>query len=267
MRASWTLLALLMLSSATARADDLEAAWAGRGDAAGLERAIGAYEAASRQEGAGIQVFERLARLRFLEADGHPEESEGQVAGCRRCVADGLRGLARLGAADGSALDLPDVAALDEARGRIGKPAAGLLYATTICHGPTIPAMSIFRQAGAALRFKRLLERSVALDGTVQAGGPHRSLAQFLHEAPAIMGGDDGRARREAEAAVAVEPRLADNRVVRAVAARCPAGEAAGCAEDLRAAAALPDDAVPGLEPEQRRGRDWARKEMARRGL
>lgn len=252
--------------SASAVAQDLEAAWAGRGEAAGLARAIAAYDAASRVDGAGVQVFERLVRLRFLEADGHPDESEARVAGCRQCVADGLRGLARLGAADGGTLDLPDVAALDEARGRIGPAAAGLLYGTTICYGPTIPAMSIFKQAGAALRFKRLLERCVALDGAVQAGGPHRSLAQFLEEAPGIMGGDDGKARAEAQAAVRVQPRFADNRVVRAVAARCPAGDEAGCREDLQAAAAMADDGVPGLEPEQRRGREWARRELAKRG-
>ena len=110
--------------------------------------------------------------------------------------------------------------------------------------------------------FKRLLERTVVLDGTVQSGGPHRSLAQYLHEAPGIMGGDDVKAGLQAEAAVRVDSRFADNLVVRAIAARCPSGQHAACRLDLETAAGLPDDAVPGSVPEQRRGKEWARAEL-----
>ncbi len=248
-----------------AGAQDLDVAWAGRGDPAGLAAAIAAYREASLGAGATLHVFDRLVHLRFLQADALPEGSAWRQAEFQACVADGLRGLERFGAAGGEALQLPDVAALDEARGRVGRAAAGLLYGTAICFGPTIPGMSIFRQAGAARRFQRLLRRAVALDGTAWQGGPHRSLAQYLHEAPGIMGGDDEEARAEAEAAMRVQARFADNRVVRAVAARCPAGDQAGCRDDLTLAAELPDDAVPGLEPEQRLGRKWAREELARR--
>ncbi len=258
-------LAVMIGVSSTAAAQDLEAVWAGRGDTDGMARAILAYESASRQEGASRQVFERLVHLRFVEADGHPEDADARVEGCRRCVEDGLRGLARTGTADGTLLDLPDVAALDRVSQQIGSQAAGLLYGTVICYGPTIPKMSIFRQASAALRFKRLLERTVVLDGTVQSGGPHRSLAQYLHEAPGIMGGDDVKAGLQAEAAVRVDSRFADNLVVRAIAARCPSGQHAACRLDLETAAGLPDDAVPGSVPEQRLGKEWARAELKAR--
>jgi len=263
MQALSVLVVFLVLASPPAQAD-LDAAWKARGDAAGLTRAVAVYESAAQAPDAGLQVFERLAHLRFLEADALPEKSDARVEQYRRCVAEGLRGLSRLGAADGIALELPDFAALHDAREKIGKAAAGLFFGTATCYGPTIPTFSLFKQASAAKRFKRILERAVELDPTVLQGGPRRSLALYLLQAPAIMGGDDGEARVQAEAAMRVNPRFAFNLVVRALVVGC-AARAPGCMTDLRAAAALPEDAVPELVPEQRQGQAQAREELKRR--
>jgi hypothetical protein len=264
MLALGTLVALILMAAPSPGPDDLDAAWRARGDPAGRTRALAAYQSAAQAPGAGLQVFERLVRLRFFEADSHPDRSDAKAAGYRLCVADGLRGLSRLGAPDGTVLELPDVAALHDARNKIGVEAAGLFFATTVCYGSSLLTLSIFDQAPAAKRFKRLLERAVALDATVLYGGPRRSLALYLLKAPGIMGGDDKEARRQAEAAYQVNSRYAYNVMVRAVVVHCPARSPA-CETELRAATELPEDAVPELVPEQRRAQRLAREELARR--
>jgi hypothetical protein len=214
-----------------------------------------------------LQIFERLLRLRLLEAETHPEKSAARAAVYRRCLAEGLQGLSRLGAADGTALALPDGDALDGVRGKIGKAATALFYETASCYGLTIPSRSLLSQAGAAKRFKRLLERAVELDPTVKEGGPRRSLAMYLLTAPGIMGGDDAEARTHAEAALKINPRYSDNVYLHALVVLCPDKKTrAECVEALRQAAALPDDAVPGLVPEQRLYKKKAREELRRRG-
>ena len=59
----------------------------------------------------------------------------------RRCVADGVRGLARHGAPGGLPIRTPDD--VDDLRDRLQPGAVGILYWTTLCYGNTIPGFSI----------------------------------------------------------------------------------------------------------------------------
>ncbi|MGC4120082.1 MAG: TRAP transporter TatT component family protein [Myxococcales bacterium] len=232
-----------------------------------MAAAIAAYEAASKAPGATVQTFERLVRLRQFEAETHPEKSDARAKAYALCLADGLQGLSRFGAADGTPLALPDAEALDAARAQIGKAASSLFYETVSCYGLTISSLPLFSRAGAAKRFKRLLERAVELDPTVKEGGPHRSLSFFLLTAPGFIGGDDEAARSHAEAALKRNPRYADNVHLHALVVLCPSKKTkAKCLEALREASVLPDDAVPELMPEQRIWKKKAREELRARG-
>lgn len=257
------LLATIVLGAAPAEPVDLEKAWQSRGDTASLPASIAAYEKAAQSPQATVQTFERLVRLRLLDAATRPEKSDGNVPVYAKCLADGLRGLSRFGAAEGATLTLPDGKALDEQRAKIAKPAAWLFYETAQCYGLTISSMPLLSQMSAAKRFKRLLERAVELDGTVKLGGPYRSLSFFLLTAPGFIGGDEDRARKLAEEALKFEPRYSDNVYLHALVVLCRSRKTKEeCAKKLREAADLPDNALPELVPEQRVFKMKAREEL-----
>ncbi|HEY3448739.1 MAG TPA: TRAP transporter TatT component family protein [Myxococcales bacterium] len=262
-----SLAAMLVLGAPPALPVDLEKAWQSRGDPKSVPAGVAAHEAAAKAPEATVTNYERLVRLRGFEADTHPEKSDARAEVYQRCLAEGLQGLSRFGASDGTALALPDGEALHDARGKIGKAAAALFYETTSCYGLTIPSLPLLSRAGAAKRFRRLLERAVELDPSVKEGGPHRSLSFFLLTAPGFIGGDDEAARSHAEAALKINPRYADNVHLHALVLYCPSRKTkAECIKGLREAAALPEDAVPELVPEQRLFQKKARQELRARG-
>jgi hypothetical protein len=242
---------LALLVPATGRADPaLDQAWARRAEAGGLERAIVLHEAAARGDGADVTVFERLLRMRFFRAQQRLSAGSAEQKGeYHRCVEDGLRGLQRFGDPVGP-LALESLEDLDEVRDRIPRAAVGILYWTALCYGPTIRDASLLRQPGAAKRFRRLVECSLRLDDTYFFAGPHRVLAEYLHAAPRIMGGDDDEARRHAEDAMRLYPNYPENPLCRAENVWKPAGDRTAWAADVDAALAAPLDGAPdaGLE-------------------
>ncbi len=245
--------AVTFLAPAAGRADPaLDDAWARRGDAGGLERAIAAFETAARGADADATTFERLARMRFFRAKERlAGDPAAQLAEYRRCVADGLHGLERHGD-PGGATTFEGIEELDEARDRIGRPAVGILYWTALCYGPTIRDASLFKQPGAAKRFRRLVERSLKLDERYFFAGPHRVLAGYLHEAPGIVGGDDDEARDHAEAAMRLFPHYPENPLCRAENVWKPAGDRDHWLSDVDAALAAADATSPDAGPEHR---------------
>jgi hypothetical protein len=235
----------------------LERVWAGR-DAA-LDASIAAYEKAAERSDATPLVFERLCRMRFFRASERlPAGSKEMYREYERAVADGLRGVNRLAKQGGSAF--ADAGDLDDGLASVPNPAVGILYWTALSYGSTIEDMSVFRQPGAAKRFKRLVERCLALDETYFHAGPHRALAGFLAQAPGIMGGDKELAKTHADAAVRLAPKYADNYVQRAENAWLPAKDRTKYEADMDAALALSDDAA-GAEsvPEQKAAKGHAR--------
>ena len=253
--------AVALLASAGARADpELEDAWARRAEPGGLDRAIAAGEAALRAGDADARTFERLVRMRFFRAkerlSGDPA---AQLAEYRRCVANGLRGLERHGD-PGGAMTLEGVEELDEARERIGLPAIGILYWTALCYGPTIRDASLFKQPGAAKRFRRLVERSLKLDERYFFAGPHRVLAGYLHEAPGIVGGDDDEARSHAEAAMRLYPHYPENPLCRAENVWRPAGDRDHWLSDVDASLSAAEAASPDAAPEHHAAVESARR-------
>lgn len=246
------LLVVLACVPALARTDEaLERAWAERGSPGGLGRALVALETASQADDADALTFERLVRLRFfITNETVPEGSDARMDGWRRCVADGVRGLARHAAPGGLPIRDPDD--IDDLRDRIQPAAVGILYWTALCYGNTIQGFSLLRQAGAAKRFRRMVERSLALDERYFQAGPHRVLAEYLHKAPGIMGGDDDVSRRHAEAAMRLYPRYAENPLCRAENVWEPRKDRTRWREEIEAALAAPEDAFPDAVPEQR---------------
>jgi hypothetical protein len=257
------LLVALALVPRTGQGDeDLDRTWTARSAPGGLQRALAALEGAVRSGTADRLSFERLVRLRFFQGDRVlPDGSPVRMTAWKQCVADGLQGLARHGADGG--LPIRDMEDVDHLRDRIERPAVGILFWTTLCYGNTIPGFSLFRQASGARRFHRLLRRCLALDETYFQAGPHRTLADFLHQAPGIMGGNDDLAVIHAEAAVRLFPRWAENRLCRARNVWLPRKDRDRFRQDLEAALEAPDDAFPDAVPEQRAAREEARRILA----
>lgn len=254
-------LAVLAPAPVPALADPgVDRAWADRDSPGGLRHALSVLEAASQAGDADARTFERLVRLRFFVTNETvPEKDEdARMDGWKQCVADGLRGLARHGAAGG--LPIRTAEDLDALRDRVEPGAVGILYWTAVCYGNTIPGFSIFKQMGAAKRFKRFVERSLALDESYFQAGPHRVLAEFLQKAPGIAGGDSDRARRHAEAAMRLFPRYAENPLCRAENLWEPKGDDRRWHADVDAALQAPDDLYPDAIPEQRAARERARR-------
>lgn len=261
-RAATIFVGVFLMTTAPLLADDaLEKAWADR--EAHLQEAIAAYEKASKAPDAPAIVFERLARAHFFHASERLKAgSDEQYKEYRAAVEDGLRGLSRA-----TKKKLEDAGDLDDARASVQKGEVGILYWTAVSYGSQIEDLSIFRQAGAAKRFKRLVERCEALDPSYFFGAPHRALAGFLQQAPGIMGGDSKKAREEADAAIAAAPDFADNYNVRAENVWLPEKDRAKYEADLAKALALADDACgPDAAPEQRAAKKHAAEMKAKAG-
>jgi hypothetical protein len=250
--------AAALLFSAPALADSaLERAWAERDAAGGLERAIAAYDRASHRQDATPLVFERLVRLRYFRASERLPEGDERRQGFADAIADGLRGLGALAKTGGSALAV--ASDLDDRLDAFDRAAVGILYWTALAYGRTISDMSVFKRPAAAKRFKRLVERCLALDETYFQGGPHRVLAGYLAEAPGFMGGDAALAREHADAAIRIAPKYAENYVIRAEDVWRQAGDRKKYDADLDAALACPDEAAPDALAEQKIAKERAR--------
>lgn len=238
----------------------LDEAWARREHLTGLERIVSLYEAASRRIGARPLVFERLVRARYqMASDWMRDGSEGQIEEFRRAVDDGIRGLSAAGNGPVT-LHLRDIQQVDEQKELIRKTAVGILYWTALAYSRIISTLALHRQAGAARRFLRLLERLVDLDGSYFLGGPHRVIAEYLHKAPSIMGGDDARARRHADRAVEIASTFAPNLVCRAENVWHLAWDSDRRRSDLEAAMRAADERYPQAVPEQRAAKKRARE-------
>lgn len=238
----------------------LDNAWSRRAEPGGLERAIAAHEAALREGFADVMVFERLLRLRFFRAQERlPEGSVEQKAEYRQCIADGLRGLERHGHS-GRVLELDGPEDLDGVRDSLDRKAVGILYWMALCYGSTIRDASLLKQPGGAKRFRRLVECSLRLDERYFFGGPHRVLAEYLHAAPGIMGGDDDEARRHAEHAMRLYPRYPENPLCRAENVWKPLGNRDAFDADVAAALDATEEAAPDASLEYRAALDRARR-------
>jgi hypothetical protein len=228
--------------------DSLEQIWAERETPGGLARAIDAYEKAAEATGAPPIVIERLVRARyFLASERLRNGSDEQERAYERTVADGLRGLSR---ALGKKIE--DIDELEDDLSALRPEHVGILYWTAIAYGSSIDGMSVVNRWGAAKRFKKLMERCLALDDTFFHGGPHRVLAGFFAQAPGLIGGDKKRAREEIDRAIAIAPAFAENWSVRAENVWQPEGDRARFESDLAKALELGDSACPDSVPEQK---------------
>ncbi|MFC1705591.1 TRAP transporter TatT component family protein [Planctomycetota bacterium] len=236
--------AVLAVGSPVLAEDPCDLALRRRTDRHTAGLAVRACARAANENPAAVAPLEALARARYYLAQEYLAPKEA-VEEYRRAIVDGLRGLSRL--VDN---DLSDMAELDEHRHRVPKSAVGVLYWTTLAYGSTISSLPFYRQPSAAKRFARLVRRTLTLDETYFHAGPHRVLAEYLREAPALLGGDDEAASTHALKAVQLAPDFAENHVVLAQV------EAASDAERYRKALSraveLADAADGDAAPEQR---------------
>lgn len=195
-----------------------------------------------------------LLQARFFLAENYLQGDE-QVRTNEENVREGLSHLSR-------ALRTPlrSFDDLDEVRERVPREAASLLFWTTASFGRTIESLSVFSQMGAAARFRRSLERLIALDGGYFFGAPHGALALYFARAPAVIGGDPALARRHALLTLQIAPRFAGNHVQHAEVIMRSGGREPEYVQALNRALDLPDDdAAAEAKPEQRAAKARAR--------
>jgi hypothetical protein len=203
------------------------------------------------------QTVAALVRARyFLATRWLPSEDEDAAEETLEEAVEA--GLVWLGSAVGTEFD--DFEELDDERARVRAEHVPVYYWTTIAHGSLIPYASVFSQLGSAREFRRSLERLVELDAAHFHGGPHRVLAEFLLQAPGVVGGDDDDAKEHARKALELGPAYVENHIVHAiVVTREDTGDEAYRLE-LEKAAKLPIDTLPGCLPEQRAARARAER-------
>jgi TRAP transporter TatT component family protein len=241
-------LGLTVPSAARAAAEDpIISALDSRADEASTRRAIEALEVLAKKPGTHpLAVGSAILQARFFHAENFMR-GDAQVEANKRNVADGLARISRL-----LGEKIEEFDDLDERLGQMTKSGVGLLFWTTLSFGRTIESMSVFSQAGAAKRFKRGLERVIALDPDYFHGVPHAALAKYLARAPGFMGGDSDRAKKSSEEAIRRAPGYADNYVNLAEVLKQIGAPSQDVQRALSTALGQAEDGPPGAGPEQR---------------
>ncbi|RME75002.1 MAG: hypothetical protein D6776_04105 [Planctomycetota bacterium] len=257
------LLAAVMLATAAGPANaapaepELQRLLDARRDRGSSEWVVRQLEARRAQGHDDAATVAALLRARYFLATAwlRREDEDAAERVLTRAVDDGVRWLAAH-----AGRRWPDYDALDGAWSQIDAASRGVFYWTTLSYGAAIPYRSIFSRMGAAKRFRRGLERLVALDRDFFHGGPDRVLAEFLHKAPGIAGGDDDRAKEHARRALAQHPRYIENTIVHAIVVLRPERGDAAYRAALHKALQMPVDALPDCVPEQRAARRRAQR-------
>ncbi len=190
-----------------ARADEASVLLQGRFDAASTDAAVNRLAQLAKEGGTSSSAGVALLQARFFQADLYLK-GDAKIAAHRQNVTDGL---SQLSSATGLSLSTFDE--LDRALDRMGKSQVPPLFWTTLSYASTIPSISLFKRLAAAKRFRRSLERMVALDESYFYGGPLRCLGSFLARAPSLFGGDKALADKNARRAVELAPGFAQAHV------------------------------------------------------
>jgi tetratricopeptide (TPR) repeat protein len=240
-----------------------EAAWARRGDRAELQRAIAQWEAALAQKPDDVATLGHLSRAYYLLSDGFlrkPEDKAAYLANMEKGTGYGERGLAA--ASPAFKAKVKDGEKVEEAIKLVGRDGLEPMYWYVVNLGKWARAKGLAALLGNKDRAKGVMTRALELDETFFHGAPHRYFGAYWALLP--VGRDLDKSKQHFEKSLAIAPNYAGTRVLMAETYAVKKQDKALFDRLLAEVLALPDDAIPGLEPETRIEKDKARELQAK---
>ncbi|MBI3181598.1 MAG: hypothetical protein HYZ28_05605 [Myxococcales bacterium] len=258
-------------ASATSAADFLsqgDEAWNKRDEKPSLEAAIAAWEKAAVQNPSGAPLWAKLSHGYYFLADAHLRklgtQSEEYLSTFEKGVAAGEHSLAAGNPkfkehvlAGGSVeqgaklLEAPDIEAAYWYASSLGKWSRAKGFATTL---------------GNKDKIKAVMSRVLELDPDFFHGAPHRYFGAFYAVAPGFAGGDMNKSKEHFEKSLEIAPGYIGTKVLMADVYAVKKQDRALFDKLLDEALAVPDDVIPGFEPETRVEKEKAAEMKAKAG-
>jgi tetratricopeptide (TPR) repeat protein len=246
-----------------ALAAEAEAAWARRGDKLKLEQAILQWEAALAQKPDDVAILGHLSRACYLLSDGflrRPEDKAAYLSNMEKGTGYGERGLAASSPAFRA--KVKDGEKVEEAIRLVGREGLEPMYWYVVNLGKWARAKGLAALLGNKDRAKGVMTRALELDETFFHGAPHRYFGAYWSLLP--VGRDLDKSKQHFERSLAIAPNYAGTKVLMAETYAVKKQDKALFDRLLGEVLAMPDDAIPGLEPETRIEKDKARELQAK---
>jgi tetratricopeptide (TPR) repeat protein len=240
-----------------------EAAWAKRGDRAELERAIAAWEAALSHKPDDVAILGRLSRAYYFLADGflrRPEDKAAYMANMEKGIGYGERGLAASSPAFRA--KVKEGEKVEEAIKLVGREGLEPMYWYVVNLGKWARAKGLAALLGNKDRAFGVMSRCLELDEKFFYGAPHRYFGVYWSLLP--VGRDLDKAQKHFEKSLGIAPHYAGTKVLMAESYAVKKQDRELFERLLGDVLALPDEVIPGLEPETRIEKEKARELKAK---
>jgi tetratricopeptide (TPR) repeat protein len=238
-----------------------EASWAERGTRAALDQAIAHWEKAVVAHPGDAVTWGRLARAYSLLADGYLRaQPDLYLAALEKGTAAGERGL--VAASPEFKAQVSAGEKIEDAIKVIGKGSIEPAYWYAVNLGRWARVKGLAALLGNKDRVRGVMEHVLALDETFFHGAPHRYFGAYWSLIP--VGKDLDKSREHFEKSLRIAPRFAATKVLMAETYAVKKQDRALYARLLEEVVALPDEVVPGAEPETRIEKEKAREHLAK---
>lgn len=249
-------------------ATEADAAWGERGDRSRLEKAIAIWERTAAASGGGdAATWGKLSRAYYFLADGHLRKQgtgapayleafeKGTAAGERALSAGNAEFKRRVLAGE----------KVEEAIKVVGGESLPAMYWYAANLGKWSRAKGFATTLGNKDRVKGVMTRALELDPAFFHGGPHRYFGAFYAVAPSFAGGDLDKSREHFEKSIGLAPGYAGTKILMAETYAAKKQDPALFDRLIAEVLAMPDNAIPGLEPETRIEKEKALELKAKR--
>lgn len=224
--------------------------WAQREDEDELRQAIEVWQRDVERDRDNLDALVMLARAHLWLAEGHDGTEQERIARLDAAVAWAEKAL--VAASPEFAEAMADGAKLPDAMAKLDASGVPALYWYSRALGAWATRKGFAVYLGQRDNLMAARRRVVELDPTYFHGGALRELGSWYAIAPAFAGGDLAKSRDFFERSFAVAPDLALTRLRWAAELSTKTQDRDEFERLLAEVAALPDDAIPGFEPEQR---------------
>lgn len=239
-------------------------AWKKRDEEASLTRAIQAWEKAVAQNPGDAATLAKLSHAYYFLADAHYRKlgagSPQYLDTFEKGVAAGERSLA----AGSSAFKEHVVkgGGVEEGTKLVGPEGMEAMYWYASSLGKWARAKGFATTVGNKDKIKAVMTRVLELDpkGEFFHGAVHRYFGAFYAVAPGFAGGDMEKSKDHFEKSLAASPRYPGTKVLMADVYAVKKQDRALFDKLLDEVLALPEDSIPGLEPEVRVEKEKARE-------